>query len=64
MALTEKDWDGFIWAAVIFLITGTFNFFKSHPHTAYLFWGIGLIILAIIFIRKYRKKRKLRRDSQ
>ncbi len=64
MALTEKDWDGFIGAAVILLITGTFQFFRNHPHKAYLFWGLGLIILAIIFIRKYRKKRKLPRDSQ
>ena len=63
MVLTEKDWNGFIGAAVIFLISGTFNFFRNHPHTAYLFWGIGLIILAIIFIRKYRKKQKLPRDS-
>jgi len=64
MKLTEKDWDGFIGAAVIFLITGTFKFFQNHPHTAYLFWGIGLTILAIIFIRKYRKKRKLPSDSK
>jgi hypothetical protein len=64
MVLTEKDWDGFIGAAVVFLITGTFNFFRNHPHTAYLFWGIGLIILAIIYIRKYKKKRNLPDDSQ
>ena len=39
MALTEKDWEGFIWAGVILLITGTFNFFRNHPHKAYFFLG-------------------------
>jgi hypothetical protein len=55
MAFSRTDWKNLIAAPVILLITAAFQFHRHHPETAFLFLGVALIILIVIYIKLRRK---------